>query len=113
MAVVREGHLLHLVDETTLPLLVGIMVVDVVVVPHLIPPLGLILLGLPLEQLGPHVKCATKWVTQPSNAITGSTMPIMVKAQAPNLLPLLLVPHLLLTIIGTQTLEQPITSPQT
>ena len=107
MAVVREGHLLHLVDETTLPLLMGIVVVDVVVIPHLI------LLGLPLEQLGPHVKCATKWVTQPSNAITGSTMPIMVKAQAPNLLPLLLVPYLLLTIIGTQTLEQPITSPQT
>ena len=40
-------------------------------------------------------------------------MPVMVKAQAPNLLPLLLVPHLLLTTIGTQTLEQPITSPQT
>ena len=101
MAVVHEVHLLHLVDETTLPLFMGIVVVDVVVIPHLIPPLGLILLGLPLEQLGPHVKCATKWVTQPSNAITGSTMPIMVKAQAPNLLPLLLVPHLLLTIIGT------------
>ena len=49
MAVVREGDLLHLVDETTLPLLVGIMVMDVVVVPYLIPPLGLILLGLPLE----------------------------------------------------------------
>ena len=49
MAVVREGHLLHLVDETTLPLLMGIVVVDVVVIPHLIPPLGLILLGLPLE----------------------------------------------------------------
>ena len=78
MAVVREGHLLHLVDETTLPLLVGMVVVDVVVVPHLITPLGLILLGLPLEQLGPYVKCATKWVTQPSNAITGSTMLIMV-----------------------------------
>ena len=113
MAVVREGHLPHLVEEITLPLIVGIVVVDVVVVPHLIPLLGLILLGLPLEQLGPHVKCATKWVTQPSNAITSSTMPIMVKAQAPNLLPLLLVPHLLLIIIGTQTLEQPITSPQT
>ncbi|KAF3945468.1 hypothetical protein CMV_028146 [Castanea mollissima] len=66
-----------MVDETTLPLLVGIVVVDAVVVPHLIPPLGLILLGLPLELLGPHVKYATKWVTQPYNAITGSTMPIM------------------------------------
>ena len=110
---VRKGHLLHLVDETTLPLSVGIVVVDMVVVLHLIPPLGLIPLGLPLEQLGLHVKCATKWVTQPSNAITGSTMPIMVKAQAPILLPLLLVPYLLLTIIGTQTLEPPITSPQT
>ena len=110
---VCEGHLPNLVDEITLSLIVGIVVMDVVVVPHLIPPLGLILLGLPLEQLGPHVKCETKLVTQPSNAITGSTMPVVVKAQAPNLLPLLLVPHLLLTIIGTQTLEQPITSPQT
>ena len=46
---VREGHLPHLVEEITLPLIVGIVVVDVVVVPHLIPLLGLILLGLPLE----------------------------------------------------------------
>ena len=60
---VREGHLLLLVDKITLPRLAGIVVADVVVVPHLIPPLGLILLGLPLEQISPPVKCATKWVT--------------------------------------------------
>ena len=113
MVVVHEDQLFLLVEETPLPFLVGIVVLDVVFVPHLIPLLGLILLVLPLELIGPPVKCATKWVTQPFNVIIGSTMPIMVKAQAPNLLPLLLVPHLLLIIIGTQTLEQPITSPQT
>ena len=110
MAVVREGHLPHLVEEITLPLIVGIVVVDVVVVPHLIPLLGLILLGLPLEQLGPPQVCnkmghtALQCYNRFNHAYHGESSSSQLAAFVAS-------SPFLLIIIGTQTLEQPITSP--